>query len=553
MISLYEQNGIDSILLFINDNYESNASWQEEFVNLLDYLIQSHKLDECLKLASVFLSFFPFHPEVTLTAAASLQSKGMKQQAWEVLKGLEGHYSPESFQDNSSGHVLPSHIIEKFNGLYSQLIEGFDQSIELYWEWCRALPQSFSRLARAANFFSQHIYGEADQNTRVIALLPRILEQLIVIAPQAKSQAMGMLADLCISTRDYPAAINFLSEAIRLGNTSSENIEKLSYLYLSDQQWSRGTYEILNRTIRSDAPFAEKYMNLPRVENWAELKRNASPMVILLEQGIGDQLLHLPLLKEILSDVPKGSKVICVEKCVSIVERLLQLDSEDGIEVSSACHDPDNFSARLWMGDILSWFNEFPVESFKNRCPLIANKNSDYYEAYKQEVIANNGVDGDKPFRLGISWCGPGRKGFDRKDIALVHWLPLFKKFPEVELVSVQYGDVSEEIKQFCLIHNISIKVEPVDQFNDLETAVDQLSTLDALLTTSSTVAHLAGAMGISTAVMLPYVPLWYWEYQFDHQSCFYPSVHLINRTTPNDFSMSIEGASGWLGSKLAS
>ena len=55
------------------------------------------------------------------------------------------------------------------------------------------------------------------------------------------------------------------------------------------------------------------------------------------------------------------------------------------------------------------------------------------------------------------------------------------------------------------------------------------ISNCDLVITTGSTVAHLAAAIGIKTWVLLPKVPDWRWG--LDGENCFwYPSMRLFRQ-----------------------
>ena len=50
-----------------------------------------------------------------------------------------------------------------------------------------------------------------------------------------------------------------------------------------------------------------------------------------------------------------------------------------------------------------------------------------------------------------------------------------------------------------------------VDQDSDLDTYAAQLAAMDTIITVSNSTAHLAGALGVQTFVLLPTTPQWKW------------------------------------------
>jgi hypothetical protein len=53
-------------------------------------------------------------------------------------------------------------------------------------------------------------------------------------------------------------------------------------------------------------------------------------------------------------------------------------------------------------------------------------------------------------------------------------------------------------------------EVESIDKWNDLDGLAALIAACDLVVTTSNTVAHLAGALGVRVLLMLPTWPYWY-------------------------------------------
>ena len=66
------------------------------------------------------------------------------------------------------------------------------------------------------------------------------------------------------------------------------------------------------------------------------------------------------------------------------------------------------------------------------------------------------------------------------------------------------------------------------------------LRCLDLVITVDTSVAHLAGAMGCPTWILLPYAPDWRWLLDRD-DSPWYPTVRLFRQPKPRDYDSVID------------
>ena len=69
----------------------------------------------------------------------------------------------------------------------------------------------------------------------------------------------------------------------------------------------------------------------------------------------------------------------------------------------------------------------------------------------------------------------------------------------------------------------------------DMAETAAVIANLDIVLTVDSAVAHLAGAMGAKTCVLLPFSPDWRWLLGRD-DSPWYPSLRLFRQPAPGDW-----------------
>lgn len=138
-----------------------------------------------------------------------------------------------------------------------------------------------------------------------------------------------------------------------------------------------------------------------------------------------------------------------------------------------------------------------------------------------------------KGFRIGINWRGrEGRGTFRKRDIPLDFFLKL-AKLPDVKLISLQKGAA-----QSGLLPELPI-FDPGDDFDHsrgafMDTAAI-LKNLDLVITSDTSVPHLAGALGAPVWVALPYVSDWRWLLNRS-DSPWYPTMRLFRQKKADDW-----------------
>jgi ADP-heptose:LPS heptosyltransferase len=121
--------------------------------------------------------------------------------------------------------------------------------------------------------------------------------------------------------------------------------------------------------------------------------------------------------------------------------------------------------------------------------------------------------------RIGIAWSGSAAHKNDRnRSIDLNLLAPLFSA--EAQWISLQYGTESAPHPK---LHAFA------GQWQDFADTAAAIECVDLVVTVDTSVAHLAGAMGKPTFVLLPFNSDWRWLLQRD-DSPWYPSLRLFRQ-----------------------
>jgi hypothetical protein len=185
-----------------------------------------------------------------------------------------------------------------------------------------------------------------------------------------------------------------------------------------------------------------------------------------------------------------------------------------------------------------------PLPEFDVHCPLLSlplafgttvdtvPANVPYIEADPSRVEQwRERLGTSRGPRVGLVWSGnPGHRNDRNRSIPLGEWRELLAV--PVEFVSLQKDLLPADL-------NVLAEVPALRHFGDnladfADTAA-LISLLDLVVSVDTSVAHLAGAMGKATWVLLPFAPDFRWMVGRD-DSPWYPTVRLFRQPTIGDW-----------------
>ncbi len=129
-------------------------------------------------------------------------------------------------------------------------------------------------------------------------------------------------------------------------------------------------------------------------------------------------------------------------------------------------------------------------------------------------------------YKIGIVWHGRQGQVLNRKrSCPLAHFAPL-AAIPHVELYSLQVGEGSEQLADPDMGFTV---IDHTADFHDFSDTAAFIANLDLVITIDTAVAHLAGALGAPTWLLLPHGSDWRWLPE-RHVSPWYPTMSLFRK-----------------------
>jgi tetratricopeptide (TPR) repeat protein len=159
-----------------------------------------------------------------------------------------------------------------------------------------------------------------------------------------------------------------------------------------------------------------------------------------------------------------------------------------------------------------------------------------YLAAEPERVARWRSRLGSGGYRIGIAWQGnPASLAERGRSVPLRHFLPL-AQIPGVRLISLQKHHGLEQLDTAPSGLDIETLGEDFDSgpqaFVD---AAAVMQSLDLVVTSDTSVAHLAGALGHPVWAALQHVPDWRWLLEGD-ESKWYPTMRLFRQPQRGDW-----------------
>ena len=286
----------------------------------------------------------------------------------------------------------------------------------------------------------------------------------------------------------FSEAIKHYNKAIELSpNIADSHWNKSLILLLRGEfknAWANYEYRFKKQNPTDSREFGKS--------KWKGQHLNNRKILIATEQGFGDSIQfirYLPLVKE------KGGHVIfeCKKELISLfnnfpgINQLVEKDNNIPLNVE--------YDYYIHLMSLPGIFNT-TIKAIPNKIPYLKANPS------LQKNLSSK-FQTDK-LKIGIAWAGNPEQENDKNRSATLDIFKPLKKIPNIRLFSLQVGKPSEQLNDPEII-DLSPHIK---DFADTATLIENL---DLIISIDTSVAHLAGAMGKPTWVLLTKIPDWRW------------------------------------------
>jgi tetratricopeptide (TPR) repeat protein len=239
------------------------------------------------------------------------------------------------------------------------------------------------------------------------------------------------------------------------------------------------------------------------------------------EQGLGDTVQFCRYVK--LAEARGARVVISVQN--SLMRLLQQLCPT--VEIIGSALTPLDFDYHV---PLLSMPLAFKTD--QNNIPAQVP----YLRAEPDRIERWKGRISQDGFKIGIAWQGRQGKVDIGRSFPVTNFTAI-SRLPNVRLISLQKNIGVEQLSDLPPGMKVETLGDDFDAGPDafIETAA-VMESLDLIITSDTSIAHLAGALGRPTWVALKHVPDWRWQLERT-DSPWYPTIRLFRQTSRDNWS----------------
>ena len=233
--------------------------------------------------------------------------------------------------------------------------------------------------------------------------------------------------------------------------------------------------------LRTDAP----------IYNPEEHKIAGKNIIVSLEGGFGDEIIHARFAKSFKDLGADKVYIACAPELISVLERM------EGVDKCILRNEAHTVPHDYWVPGFSSgWVAGHTFDNFPDQ-PYLTPR-ADSVEVWK-------GMINSDKIKVGIRWAGNPKFEHQQFRRFPENFITNLAKYPELQIYSLQKD------------HNLVTLPEGVTDLQHFliswEDTMAAISNLDIVITSCTSIAHIAAGMGKETWVMVPVLPYHTWTY----------------------------------------
>lgn len=420
-------------------------------------------------------------------------------------------YKQKKYKEAIEIFKIALNIDPKYYELYSNIgacynkLKEYEKAIESLNFAIKKDPKHSGAYTNLGNVYNKlHDYKKAS----------KLHEKSILLDPNG-SNAYSNVGTSYKNLGQASKAIQAYKKAIELEPNFVNAHFDLSTMYLAkgdykngfdEYEWRFRKEEMISHMIKNKDIFSK-----PMFTGKEEIK--GKTILLHSEQGFGDSIQFIRFLKPFKDKFPCKIAVKCRDELKELFKCLEEIDV-----LSNRSEVTPDFDYHL---PIMSMPKLLEIKTLKD-----LPKTNPYLFASKHRDFEIKSKKGE--LNVGICWSASVTgESYEGKVFSLEYFKPLIEN-EKINVYSLQVGSQNEEIKKLGLEGKV---IDLTHKLIDFSITASLIKELDLVISSDTSVAHLAGALDTPVWIPLQKIPDWRWQNKGE-KSAWYPSAKLFRQKT---------------------
>lgn len=351
-----------------------------------------------------------------------------------------------------------------------------------------------------------------------------LVDEMLAEEPRVSDSVVGIRVEALTHLGRHDEALPILDEFIGRYPNEPERRFPRATIHLLNERFGAGWDDYAFRNLAS-----VKHLRMVAFPVWKGEPLEGKSVLILAEQGLGDQVMFASCLPDVLALSPRRVVVEVVDRIAPTIVRSFptcEVVATKQDSILSWVKDVGEIDYFIPLGDLPQRFRR-NVDAFPRHSGYLSASPT-RIEHWRQALTAL----GDRP-KIGVSWRGGTEQTRSVLRTMRADQLAVIANAIEADWICLQYGPVENDLSLAAgagmPMHYWPEAISDLDEFAALTRA------LDLVVTVCNTTVHYAGALGRPVWVMAPRVPEWRYGLRFQTMP-WYPSSNMYRQSADGDW-----------------
>lgn len=324
------------------------------------------------------------------------------------------------------------------------------------------------------------------------------------------TKSLTNLANINFYVKNYDIAMSYYDEAVQREH-SWGNLYNKGFCHLAKKDFLVG-FELYENRLRNNNIHPQtnerERVEIPMIPDWAGLNDDCERLLVVYEQGIGDNIMFYRFAFELLKVKPNMKLFYFCKEHMRFL-----LKEYDNIKIITN-------SIEVMLATKKMYLMSFP---FFLKIERIIPNTINYINVNETKVeLWNNKLNNFKRLKVGFVHSGLLSSVYE-KDIPLQY----FETLSDLDIDLICLSKIDSVTKtDYIKKYESKIHFFDIDEDVPFEDTIAIMKNIDILITVDTSIVHIAGVMGVRTWLLLGFVSEWRWSNA--DKSYWYDSIDII-------------------------